>query len=124
MEEIIKKHAKILDDKKAQTTNKIKYVSKYVENAANNSESVALNTFLYQTVFCAAFPRFVRFLSAREEIPAILTDKTAEMEFKIFFRLTIRYPIFDFRGADFDLTKQAPEGLYLRYYPFGASKAR
>ena len=32
MEEIIKKHAKILDDKKAQTTNKIKYVSKYVEN--------------------------------------------------------------------------------------------
>ena len=32
MEEIIKKYAKILDDKKAQTTNKIKYVSKYIEN--------------------------------------------------------------------------------------------
>jgi len=28
------------------------------------------------------------------------------------------------READFDLTQQAPEGLYLRYYPFGASKAR
>ena len=28
----IKKHAKILDEKKAQNTNKIKYVSKYVEN--------------------------------------------------------------------------------------------